>query len=77
MAMETVEEILDQAKRLQPRERLHLIQELLLTLDFEDGSISDADWNAAWRPEIEARIAAYERGETQASDWQTVMGRLR
>lgn len=75
--METVEDILDQAKRLPPRERLHLIQELLLTLETEGAPLRDADWDGAWLPELEARIAAYERGETPASDWQALMGRLR
>ncbi len=75
--MATVDDILNQAKRLPPRERLHLVQELLLTRDSDGMQMEDADWNDAWFPELEARIAAYQRGETEASDWQAVIGRLR
>ena len=75
--METVEDILNQAKRLQPRERLQLTQELFLTLEPDDEVLSDSDWNAAWIPELEARVAAYERGESQASDWRDVIKTLR
>ncbi len=56
--MSTVEDILSQAKGLPARERLLLVQEWLLTLDSETEPLGEADWNAAWLPELEARLAA-------------------
>lgn len=75
--MYSVNEIFDHAKLLPPHERLKLIQELLDTLEPDGEPLSDADWNAAWLPELQSRLAAYERGESQADDWKTVMLRLR
>lgn len=75
--METVEDILNRARGLSPRDRLQIVRDLLLTLESDAEPLSQEDWNAAWLPELEARLAAYERGETEASDWQVVMARLR
>lgn len=75
--MQNFENILDQAKHLAPRERLQLIQELLITLDTDGAPLSDDEWTAAWIPELKARLAAYENGESQASPWQDVIARLR
>lgn len=75
--METVEDILNRARGLSPRDRLQIVRDLLLTLESDGEPLSQGDWNAAWLPELEARLAAYERGETEASDWQVVMARLR
>jgi putative addiction module component (TIGR02574 family) len=75
--MQSMADILGQAKRLPPNDRLKLIQELLLTLEPDGEPPSDAEWSAAWLAEIESRIAAYERGETQATDWKTALVRMR
>lgn len=74
--MDTVQEILEHARRLPSRERLQLIQELMRTLE-PDESLSESEWDSAWLPELQARFAAYERGESLASDWQSVIERLR
>ncbi len=37
----------------------------------------DASWEAAWAAEAEDRIAAYERGEIEAEDFDVTMERLR
>lgn len=75
--MQTVEEFLDQAKSLTAKDRLRIVQELLLTLEPDGECLDHAAWNAAWLPELEARIVAYERGEATASDWRDVLARLR
>ena len=75
--MNTIDEIYTQAVRLNSRERFHLIQRLLLTLEPEAEALTDDDWKAAWLPELEARVAAYERGDGESSDWRDVMSRLR
>jgi putative addiction module component (TIGR02574 family) len=50
-----------QAMQLPPEERLALVDELLDTLD-----VPDANLDAQWAKEAEARLAAYRRGEVQA-----------
>lgn len=75
--MQSMTEILGQAKRLPPNDRVKLIQELLLTLEPDGEPPSDAQWNAAWLAEVESRMAAYDRGETEASDWKTALVRMR
>lgn len=75
--MANLECILNQAKRLTQRERLQIIQELLLTLEPEGEVLSEAEWTAAWLPEIKSRLAAYDRRETSASDWRDVIARIR
>lgn len=75
--MDAVTNLLNQAKCLPPRERLQLIQELLISLDSSYENVSAADWNAAWLSELEARVVAFERGEVPSSSWPDVMERLR
>jgi hypothetical protein len=48
-----------------------------MTLDVEGMPVRDAYWEEAWLPELKARLAAYERGETPARDRQDVLRRLR
>lgn len=75
--MQSVTEILGQAKCLPPSDRLRLIQELLLTLEPDAEGLSDPEWSTAWLAELESRMAAYERGETQGSDWPEALERMR
>ncbi len=50
-----------QARRLSPDERARLAEVLLESL--QNGFISEIE--AAWQQEIESRVAAYDRGDTQ------------
>jgi len=50
-----------QARLLSPDERARLAEVLLESL--QNGSISEIE--AAWQQEIENRVAAYDRGDTQ------------
>lgn len=75
--MQSLDEILDQAKQLPPQQRLLIIRELLQTLESDDEILSDAGWNAVWIPELESRLSALDRGETQADDWTSAITRMR
>jgi len=66
-------EIEQQARSLPPEERARLAESLLESLR-EEG-ISEVE--AAWEEEIEARVAAYRRGEAEAIDAETVLAELR
>lgn len=57
----TLAELEEQARQLPPEERARLADLLLETLQ----ETPSAEIEAAWDREIEARIAAYERGETK------------
>jgi hypothetical protein len=67
-----VEAFIEQARILTQDERiaaLDALQELVAP--------PDASWEAAWAVESEDRLAAYERGESAADDFDVVMERLR
>jgi putative addiction module component (TIGR02574 family) len=57
----TIEELVQQARQLPPEERARLADILLESLQ----EVPSAEIEAAWDREIEARIAAYERGESK------------
>jgi hypothetical protein len=71
----TAEEILDQALQLPEKERAAIARGLLLSLD--EPEISENEWNAEWAAEIQARSAAFERGETTARDWRKALADIR
>jgi len=67
-----VEALIEQARVLTLEERvaaLDALQELVAP--------PDAAWQAAWAAEAEDRLAAFERGEIEAEDFDVVMERLR
>jgi putative addiction module component (TIGR02574 family) len=66
-------EIEEHAKSLPPEERARLAQSLLESLRQE----VTAEVEAAWEQEIEARVAAYRRGEEELIDGETVLAELR
>ena len=57
----TLAELEEQARRLPPEERARLADVLLESLQ----EAPSAEIEAAWEREIEARVAAYERGESK------------
>ena len=75
--MNLVDELYTQAVRLNSQDRLQLIQKLILTLEPEGENLTDDEWKAAWLPELQARVEAYERGDRESSDWRDVIARLR
>jgi putative addiction module component (TIGR02574 family) len=66
-------EIEEQARSLPPEERARLAESLLESLRQE--GITEVE--TAWEQEIEARVAAYRRGEEEAIDGETVLAELR
>ena len=66
-------EIEEQAKSLPPEERARLAQSLLESLQQE--GITEVE--AVWEQEIEARVAAYSRGEEEVIDGESVLAELR
>jgi hypothetical protein len=72
--MNTPDEILSRALDLPLHDRAWLARDLLLSLEPED---SDADTEAIWASEIEARSDAVARGEFTASDWRESIARVR
>jgi putative addiction module component (TIGR02574 family) len=57
----TLAELEEQARNLPPEDRARLVEAMLETL--QDGPSPELE--EAWDREIEARIAAYERGESK------------
>lgn len=72
--MDTADQIRSQALGLSPTQRAALAHDLLISLE-EDGPDADAD--AAWAGEIEARSAAFRAGELPAADWRESLARSR
>ena len=62
-------EMEQQARLLSPDERARLAEVLLESL--QDTSLSEIE--AEWQREIEARVAAYDRGETQTYPAEDVL----
>ncbi|MEQ1616043.1 MAG: addiction module protein [Hyphomicrobiaceae bacterium] len=72
---ERVTAIIEQARKLTPEEQRELLHRLLSDDEPAEGTPEEIE--AAWVEECERRVAAYERGETTAVDFDTVMARAR
>jgi putative addiction module component (TIGR02574 family) len=72
--MMTEAELIEQALTLPSVQRADIARKLLESLD-EGPADSDAD--QAWADEVEARAAAYDRGEVSAIDSEQVFDRAR
>jgi putative addiction module component (TIGR02574 family) len=66
-------EIEEQARSLPPEERARLAESLLESLRQE----GIAEIEAAWEQEIQERVAAYQQGEGDVVDAETVLAELR
>lgn len=64
--------LLEQAKRL-PKEDQSILAEAM----YELVNPPDPEWEAAWLKECQDRLAAYDRGEMKAHDFDEVIARLR
>ena len=69
----TLAEIEEQARQLSAEDRARLAEILLESL--QDGP--SAEIEAAWNTEIEARVAAFDRGESQAYAAEDVFAEAR
>jgi putative addiction module component (TIGR02574 family) len=72
--MSTANDIWVQALGLPNDERAALAKQLLLSL--EDDAC-DADNDAAWAVEIDARLDAIEQGRHQTCDWREALTEIR
>jgi putative addiction module component (TIGR02574 family) len=70
--MTTVDALVAQAEALPPEEFELLVLQLQSRLD----RFASPEIEAAWAEEIERRVQALERGETQAIPWEEARKRL-
>ena len=70
-------EILQAALTLPPDERLTVARQLALSIDGENGELSEARWDAAWADEAERRHQDIEDGKVQLVAGEEVMARVR
>lgn len=68
--MPTAKQICDQASQLPVEERMSLVDQILDTLDERDSTL-----DALWAQEAESRLAAYRRGEFQATPLTEVIAK--
>jgi putative addiction module component (TIGR02574 family) len=69
----TLAEVEEQARRLEPEDRARLAEALLESLQ----TAPLAELQAAWGREIEERVAAYERGESEVFAAEEVFAEAR
>lgn len=69
---ETLDKLLEQAKKLSAEDRSALIDAL-----HDLSAPPDPEWEAAWIRECEDRIAAIDRGEMKSYDFDEVMAEAR
>ena len=67
-------DLLERTMHLSDRDRAELARQLLLSLE---GAQSESEVDEAWEAEIERRLAAHDRGETAAIDWEESVERAR
>ena len=68
--MESVSQLVKEAIKLEPVERIRLVEAILYSLDKPDHDIEKR-----WLAESEARYEAYKRGELDAMDWEDIKTR--
>ena len=59
------QQVFDAAMKLPNAERSKLADKLSLTLD----PMADPEWQAAWGPEIDRRVAQVENGTAKLHNW--------
>jgi putative addiction module component (TIGR02574 family) len=69
----SAQQVLEDARRLPPSDLDWLIGELI---QVGDGS-SDAEIDAAWKAEVERRVAEVEAGKAVTYSWEEVQAPLR
>jgi hypothetical protein len=67
-----LESVIDQARSLSQEDRIVVFEALQALM-----TPPDAEWETAWQAETQQRIAAYERGEMKADDFDSIMDQLR
>ena len=72
-----VRAIVEEARKLSPRERLELFDLLELEFAGDEGDGTQMEVEAAWLDEVQRRIAKAEKGETAFVDAEEVLARVR
>jgi putative addiction module component (TIGR02574 family) len=72
-----VDQLAEQVMQLSFAERAELADRILRSLEPPGDELTADAWSAAWQPELERRIQAYERGETQAMERLEAMAAIR
>ena len=67
-----LESVIDHSRALSQEDRLVVFETLQALI-----TPPDADWENTWKEETQQRIAAYERGELKAEDFDSIMEQLR
>ena len=62
----------EQARELNPQERIALVEDVLDSLDRADPKI-----DRLWAAEVKERLAAYRRGEIVATDLKDIIAKYR
>lgn len=70
-------QVLEDALRLAQHDRAELAARLLASLEEDDSDGTQAEIDAAWAAEIEARVRRFERGESTSHPANEVMAQLR
>jgi putative addiction module component (TIGR02574 family) len=66
-------ELAERGKALTPEDRSRLVDMLLVSL--HEAPVAEVE--AAWDAEVDRRLAAYDRGESQAIDGEEVLAKAR
>jgi len=72
--MNTTNDLITQVLSLPEPDRAALARQLLLSLEPSD---YDADCEAAWAVELDARLAAVQEERYAATEWRQSLGRMR
>jgi putative addiction module component (TIGR02574 family) len=69
------EQVLQEALALPPEDRVFVADQLEQSLSH--GEFASPEISAAWNDEIERRLAAYDRGESQSADADAALEAMR
>lgn len=69
---EQIDALHAQARKLPPAEQLALVDDIFATLDEPDAILDQL-----WAKEVEARLAAYRRGELKTVGLESVLAKYR
>ncbi len=76
--MAAVEKVLQEALALPREDRARVLDALQQSLEPEDGEqLTEAEWEAAWTPEIERRLRDLDEGRATAISYEEFKSRVR
>lgn len=76
--MAVVEKVLQEALALPREDRGRLVDALIESLGSEDGEkLTEAEWEAAWTPEIDRRLRDLDEGRATAISYEEFKSRVR